>query len=143
MDIYIKSRGFSQDYSWFKVSEQAEATAKPPIPDKFTNLIDENNRSLSIVLGRFNDKLILYVVGLQASERKDESGRPIYNSGIWIGYDSNDESVIQALIVKALQDELSSLLDNVADRGTSQLKSLCSMEYRHRLPKKISHIYHI
>ncbi|MCA2701952.1 MAG: hypothetical protein IM500_16445 [Microcystis sp. M179S2] len=30
-----------------------------------------------------------------------------------------------------------------ADRGTSQLKSLCSMEYRHRLPKKISHIYHI
>jgi O-acetylhomoserine (thiol)-lyase len=27
-----------------------------------------------------------------------------------------------------------------ADRGTSQLKSLCSMEYRHRLPKKISHI---
>ena len=30
-----------------------------------------------------------------------------------------------------------------ADRGTSQLKSLCSMEYRHRLQKKISHIYHI
>ncbi len=29
------------------------------------------------------------------------------------------------------------------DRGTSQLKSLCSMEYRHRLQKKISHIYHI
>ncbi|AKV69591.1 MULTISPECIES: WD40 repeat domain-containing protein [Microcystis] len=30
-----------------------------------------------------------------------------------------------------------------SDRGTSQLKSLCSMEYRHRLQKKISHIYHI
>jgi hypothetical protein len=26
------------------------------------------------------------------------------------------------------------------DRGTSKLKSLCSMEYRHRLPKKISNI---
>ena len=30
-----------------------------------------------------------------------------------------------------------------ADRGTSKLKSLCSIKYRHRLPKKISHIYHI
>jgi hypothetical protein len=28
----------------------------------------------------------------------------------------------------------------VSDRGTSKLKSLCSMEYRHRLPKKISNI---
>ncbi|WP_425311455.1 transposase [Microcystis aeruginosa] len=30
-----------------------------------------------------------------------------------------------------------------ADRGTSKLKSLCSIKYRHRLQKKISHIYHI
>ncbi len=30
-----------------------------------------------------------------------------------------------------------------SDRGTSKLKSLCSIKYRHRLPKKISHIYHI
>ncbi len=29
---------------------------------------------------------------------------------------------------------------HLADRGTSKLKSLCSMEYRHRLPKKISNI---
>jgi len=28
----------------------------------------------------------------------------------------------------------------VADRGTSKLKSLCSMEYRYRLQKKISHL---
>lgn len=34
-------------------------------------------------------------------------------------------------------------LTNEPDRGTSKLKSLCSMEYRHRLQKKISHIYHI
>jgi hypothetical protein len=31
----------------------------------------------------------------------------------------------------------------LADRGTSKLKSLCSIKYRHRLQKKISHIYHI
>ena len=31
-------------------------------------------------------------------------------------------------------------LNRQADRGTSKLKSLCSMEYRHRLPKKISNI---
>jgi hypothetical protein len=31
----------------------------------------------------------------------------------------------------------------IADRGTSKLKSLCSIKYRHRLQKKISHIYHI
>ncbi len=34
-------------------------------------------------------------------------------------------------------------LGDFADRGTSKLKSLCSIKYRHRLPKKISHIYHI
>jgi Ca2+-binding RTX toxin-like protein len=34
-------------------------------------------------------------------------------------------------------------LSTSADRGTSKLKSLCSMEYRQRLQKKISHIYHI
>ena len=42
--------------------------------------------------------------------------------------------------------ELSTWRDDkqsIPDRGTSQLKSLCSMEYRHRLQKKISHIYHI
>jgi mRNA interferase MazF len=32
---------------------------------------------------------------------------------------------------------------NLPDRGTSKLKSLCSIKYRHRLQKKISHIYHI
>jgi hypothetical protein len=32
---------------------------------------------------------------------------------------------------------------SIPDRGTSKLKSLCSIKYRHRLPKKISHIYHI
>ena len=128
MDIYIKSRGFSKDYSWFKVSEQAEATEKPPIPDKSTHLIDEDNRSLSIVLGRFNDKLILYVVGLQASGRKDELGRSIYNSGIWIGYDSNDESVIQALIVKALQDELSDILNNVVKSSSDGSVEISSHE---------------
>ena len=31
-------------------------------------------------------------------------------------------------------------LREYSDRGTSKLKSLCSIEYRHRLQKKISHI---
>ncbi|OPF18073.1 hypothetical protein B1L04_19845 [Microcystis aeruginosa KW] len=34
-------------------------------------------------------------------------------------------------------------LAQATDRGTSKLKSLCSIKYRHRLQKKISHIYHI
>ncbi|MBE9092226.1 hypothetical protein IQ232_21650 [Microcystis aeruginosa LEGE 11464] len=32
-------------------------------------------------------------------------------------------------------------LKSSPDRGTSKLKSLCSIKYRHRLQKKISHIY--
>jgi len=38
--------------------------------------------------------------------------------------------------------EVHQLIDwtKIPDRGTSKLKSLCSMEYRHRLPKKISNI---
>ncbi|WP_254066475.1 RloB domain-containing protein [Microcystis aeruginosa] len=50
-----------------------------------------------------------------------------------------------SLVNKAIQ-----IIDNLKkddsfdpDRGTSKLKSLCSIKYRHRLQKKISHIYHI
>ncbi|BBH41625.1 hypothetical protein myaer102_42430 [Microcystis viridis NIES-102] len=40
------------------------------------------------------------------------------------------------------QSEFAAMI-KAADRGTSKLKSLCSIKYRHRLQKKISHIYHI
>lgn len=118
MDIYILSRGttHSQGFSWRKITEEGEEPAEPNIPPKFNNLIDPNKSfpSLSsLVLGRYKDKLILYITGLQAIDRKDSRQRDLYNSVVYIGQNSDDETVIQALIVKALQDELGDILNNV------------------------------
>ena len=48
-----------------------------------------------------------------------------------------------SMIVMKQRGIIEVLTHDKPDRGTSKLKSLCSMEYRQRLQKKISHIYHI
>lgn len=122
MDIYILSRGttHSQGFSWRKITEEGEEIAEPNIPPKFNDLINnliEPNKHFSLLsslfLGRCNGKLILYIAGLEASERRDNYQREIYNSVVCIGQNSDDEALIQTLTVKALQDELSDILNNV------------------------------
>lgn len=118
MDIYILSRGTtsSQGFSWRKITGEGEKPTEPNIPPEFNSLIDANSPySLlsSLVLGRCNGKLILYIAGLEASERRDNHQRKIYNSVVCIGQNADDEALIQTLTVKALQDELSDILNNV------------------------------
>lgn len=114
MDVYIQSRGFDlrQEYSWLKISERVESREAPPLTDEFKNLIDSDASSLSLVLGRLNGQLILYVVGLQSTDRKDFARRTIGNSGVWVSHNSNDESVIQALVVQALRNELGTAINS-------------------------------
>jgi hypothetical protein len=50
------------------------------------------------------------------------------------------EEIMSFCESQAKIDYVLAMATNNPDRGTSKLKSLCSMEYRHRLPKKISNI---
>ena len=52
-------------------------------------------------------------------------------------------SLISVLIMPFIIMSIIACVKFIPDRGTSKLKSLCSIKYRHRLQKKISHIYHI
>jgi len=56
---------------------------------------------------------------------------------------SNGQSILDSNWINSKKDIWGVTQNPNADRGTSKLKSLCSMEYRYRLQKKISHIYHI
>ena len=133
MDIYILSRGttHSQGFSWRKITEEGEEPVEPNIPLKFNNLIDPNKSfsSLSsLVLGRYKEKLILYITGLEASERRDNCQREIYNSVVCIGQNAGDEALIQTLTVKALQDELSDILNNVVKSSSDGSVEISSHE---------------
>ncbi|WP_066426212.1 hypothetical protein [Anabaena sp. 4-3] len=117
MDIYIQSRGISQDYFWLKIGvhENEDIRKNPPIPPReFTDLIDTDAHSL--VLGRSQGKLILLVTGLKTSERADNRNRPIRNSVAWVG-DASDEAIIKSLTVQALRDELQQIIDKAVKSG--------------------------
>ncbi len=108
MDIYVQSRGISQDYRWLKVTNKSQQRAELPIPAKVTNLID--SEASSLILGRFNESLTLLITGLEASQRIDNRNRQIRNSVAWVGQNF-DEAVLRAIAVQWLRDELTVKID--------------------------------
>jgi branched-chain amino acid transport system substrate-binding protein len=75
-----------------------------------------------------NDPLLKYFTDQDFINKKAINGKGLK---VVITNDENDE---------LLAKKRAASLSQSPDRGTSKLKSLCSMEYRHRLPKKISNI---
>lgn len=112
MNIYVQSRGFAQDndYCWL-----------PEVPliirqNRVNDLIQSD--SLSIVLGRYNNKLLLLVTGLESSERRDFQRRTIRNSVAWVGEDSEEnEQKLRAITACALQDTLRETLQAEIDKA--------------------------
>ncbi|MGQ4650259.1 hypothetical protein [Lyngbya aestuarii] len=99
MEIYVQSRGFSQEdgYRWL-----------PQMPS-----IIKNNRindliqseAPSLVLARYDGKLLLLVTSLQAIERKDFRDRSVRNSVAWVVQDSEEnEQVLRMIAIRALRD---------------------------------------
>ncbi len=112
MKIYIQSRGFSQDYDYCWLPEV------PPILRQYriSDLIQ--SESPSVVLGRYDSKLLLLVTGLEASERTDFQGRRIRNSVAWVGEDSEaNEQKLRAIAAYALRGLLDSDLDKAVKFG--------------------------
>lgn len=109
MDIYVQSRGVSQGYRWLKLINEGQERVDPPLLDKVNIFIDSD--AFSLVLGRFNGKLILLVTGLEASQRTDNRTRKIRNSVAWVG-EKSDEPVLRTLAIQALQGELRATIDS-------------------------------
>lgn len=110
MEIYVQSRGFSQefDYCWL-----------PEVP-----AIIKNNRvydiiqseSPSLVLGRYGKQLLLLVTGLKSKKRHDFRGRIIRNSVAWVCDDNfENEQLFRGIAAHALRG--CNLLDDEVDKA--------------------------
>lgn len=110
MEIYVQSRGSSPDfeYCW-----QPEV---PPQLSSISSLIQ--SESPSVVLARFEEKLILLTTGLESCEKKDFRDRPIRHSIFWRCNDnSSGETQIRAIAVQALREQLSDQVDKYISLG--------------------------
>ncbi|MBD2310106.1 hypothetical protein H6G20_00220 [Desertifilum sp. FACHB-1129] len=98
MDIYVRSRGFSQDSGYCWVPQ------KPSILSayKITDLIQ--SEAFSIVLGRYNYQLILFVTGLDSGSL-DFCDRKIRTSILWVGENTIEtEEKLRAIAISLLQE---------------------------------------
>lgn len=108
MKIYIQSRGSSPDfdYAW-----QEEV---PSFLSRVSGYIQ--SESPSVVLCRFDGKLFLLVTALESATKKDFAGRVIRHSVAWVCDDNNEnEMLLRAIAVEALQGVLSSKVDKLVD----------------------------
>lgn len=108
MKVYLQSAGNSPDfdYAW-----QQEV---PSFLSRVSGYIQ--SESPSVVLCRFEDQLFLLVTALESATKKDFAGRVIRHSVAWI-CDVNDENemLLRAIAVEALQGVLSSKVDRLVD----------------------------
>ncbi|MEB3828553.1 hypothetical protein [Phormidium sp. CCY1219] len=101
MEIYVRSRGFSQEngYCWVPQTPSILTT------NRVTELIQSEAHSL--VLARYGRQLLLLVTGLEAKGRLDFRDRKIRNSIAWVGEDSPETSTqLRAIAVRALRSFL-------------------------------------
>ncbi|NEN89045.1 MAG: hypothetical protein F6K48_09055 [Okeania sp. SIO3H1] len=110
MEIYIESRGFSQDddYRWLKITEESQARIDkqdlPTIIQEATQLID--SESASVVLSRKNNSLLCLLTGIEPTDRVDFADRQIRISIAWVISDSTDnERTLRMLAAAALNTE--------------------------------------
>ncbi|MGD1715115.1 hypothetical protein [Dapis sp. BLCC M172] len=108
MEIYIESRGFSQDddYRWLKVTEENQSRVDkqdlPTIIQEATQLID--SESASIVLSRKNNSLLFLLTSIEPVERVDFAHRQIRISVAWLMPDSLDNEIILRMLAATALD---------------------------------------
>lgn len=106
MDIYVQSRGFSQDedYRWLKIDRGESAKIEiPPISIDVSKLID--NDTPSVVLTRLPQQLLLLLItGIEPEGRIDFLDRQIRISVAWVG-DNSEENILRHLAIRALKEQ--------------------------------------
>ncbi|MGM3304891.1 hypothetical protein ACSQ6I_02725 [Anabaena sp. WFMT] len=112
MEIYIRSRGFSQEEGYAWIPELPEIIRKNQVYELIQSEV------FSLFIGRYGSHLLLLITGLDASERVDFRDRKIRNSVAWIGEDSEEnEQKIRAIAAAALRDELRETLRTEIDQA--------------------------
>lgn len=104
MAIFLQSRGYSPNYEYCWQPEVL------PYLSVISSLIQ--SESPSVVLARFDKKLILLATGLDSPEKKDFRDRPIRHSIAWALDDNSDNEIqIRAITINALEGLLAHQVD--------------------------------
>lgn len=98
MKIYIQSRGFAQDNGYHWLPEMPSILTTESVLEKI------QVEAPSVVLGRYQNKLLLLITGIE-SDRIDFRDRTIRNSVAWVTTDSqHNERQLRAIAIRALRD---------------------------------------
>lgn len=119
MEIYVKSRGFTQEEGYFWLPETPSILTLNRVSDCI------QTESPSLVLGRYSGRLLLLITGLEARGRTDFRDRTIRNSIAWVAEDSAaNEQQLRAIAIRALrtfleekQDGLEAEIDQAISGG--------------------------
>jgi len=106
MKNYVKSRGISKGHSW--LDQNQKEISNPPILNSVIQMVDSDD--FSLVLYRLEGQLSLLVTGLETKNRTDNRTRKIKNSVLWVG-DNSDEETLRAISIQALNGKLSAKID--------------------------------
>ena len=108
MEIYVKSRGFAQEEGYCWLRETPSILTLNRVSDCI------QTESPSLVLGRYNGRLLLLITGLEARGRNDFRDRAIRNSIAWVAEDSAaNEQQLRAIAVRALRTFLEEKQDGL------------------------------
>ncbi|MBV9389638.1 MAG: hypothetical protein JOZ78_24715 [Chroococcidiopsidaceae cyanobacterium CP_BM_ER_R8_30] len=109
MEIYVQSRGFSQEQGVSWLPEEPSLLRKYRVKDLIQSEVP------TVVLARYDSRLLLLVTGLESS-RTDFRDRKIRNSVMWVGENSN-EPVLRSLAASALRGCLRKEIDQAIEFG--------------------------
>jgi hypothetical protein len=150
MEIFVQSCGISVDYGYNWVDENQVIVEKPNILNNFIDLLQD---SLSLLIARENQKLLLVVTGIPSAKR-DYQNRIIFISVAWIVDDN--EAKIRSLASKILlskiflpdtgeiklkqtiEDSVTAGEENGFDVKFESLRSLLEKEPENCSPSKLS-----
>ncbi|MCF3623168.1 hypothetical protein L2E73_22995, partial [Planktothrix agardhii 1030] len=107
MELYVQSRGVSKEYCWLGKNP----TKSSNLPDNFKRMLEMvDGDYFSLVIYRANGQLSLLVTALKSQNRIDNRTRKIKNSVLWVG-DNSDEETLRAISIQALNGKLSAKID--------------------------------
>lgn len=113
MEIYVQSRGKAQDldYKWLKVDSNDQFRENPPIPEDTRRLVQSQSTSLALV--RSDGRLILWIAGLESSDRIDFSRTKVRNAIVWVVSDSNteEENLLRGIAARFLEGQYGETID--------------------------------
>ena len=113
MEIYVQSRGKAQDldYKWLKVDSNDQFRENPPIPEDTRRLVQSQSTSLALV--RSDGRLILWIAGLESSDRIDFSRTKVRNAIVWVVSDFNteEENLLRGIAARFLEGQYRETID--------------------------------